>query len=108
MNRFLGAADGPPRPPGDGYQGSAVVDCGLYVDGKREPGEFSPDEALRQALGRDNAFVWLGLYEPSLAEMSEIAQTYGLHELAVEDAVKAEQRPKLEQFGSVQFLVLRT
>jgi magnesium transporter len=108
MNRFLGTTDGQSpssRPVGGG---SAVVDCGLYVDGKREPGEFSPVEALREASLRENAFVWLGLHEPSLEEMTELAQTYGLHELAVEDAVKAEQRPKLEQFGDVQFLVLRT
>ena len=52
--------------------------------------------------------MWLGLHEPELDEMSAVADTYGLHELAVEDAVKAEQRPKLEQFGAVHFLVLRT
>ena len=108
MNRILGAADDRPSRTGERNPGSAVVDCGLYVEGKREPGDFSPDEALRQARDRDNAFVWLGLYEPALAEMTSIARTYGLHELAVEDAVKAEQRPKLEQFGTVQFLVLRT
>ena len=109
MNRFLGTADGSVGATGHGRgDGSAIVDCGLYVDGKREPGEFSPDEALRQACARDNAFVWLGLHEPSQQEMTAIAQSYGLHELAVEDAVKAEQRPKLEQFGAVHFLVLRT
>src|SRR5919112_984418 len=108
MNRILGAADDRPSRTGERNPGSAVVDCGVYVEGKRAPGDFSPDEALRQARDRDNAFVWLGLYEPALAEMTSIARTYGLHELAVEDAVKAEQRPKLEQFGTVQFLVLRT
>jgi magnesium transporter len=85
-----------------------VVDCGLYVDGKREPGDFTPDEALREAHERENAFVWIGLHQPTQDEMAAIAQTYGLHELAVEDAVKAAQRPKLEQFGAVHFLVLRT
>jgi magnesium transporter len=109
MNRFLGTVDGRPggNRPGHGDL-SAVVDCGLYVDGKREPGDFTPDEALREACARENAFVWLGLHEPSQDEMTAIARTYGLHELAVEDAVKAEQRPKLEQFGAVHFLVLRT
>ena len=109
VNRFLGTADGhaPDAAAGDGAD-SAVVDCGVYVDGKREPGSFTPDEALREACARDNAFVWLGLHEPAEREMSAIARTYGLHELAVEDTVKAEQRPKLEQFGAVQFLVLRT
>jgi magnesium transporter len=108
MNRFLGTADGAGSSSRSGHAGSAVVDCGLYVNGKREPGDFTPDEALREARTRDNAFVWLGLHEPSQDEMSEIASSYGLHELAVEDAVKAEQRAKLEQFGAVHFLVLRT
>ncbi|MCA2212623.1 magnesium/cobalt transporter CorA [Jidongwangia harbinensis] len=108
MNRILGAADGPADQRRDGDRLSAVVDCGVYVDGKREPGDFTPETAFREACARDNAFVWLGLHEPSLDEMTAVARTYGLHELAVEDAVKAEQRPKLEQFGSVDFLVLRT
>ncbi|MEV4705386.1 magnesium/cobalt transporter CorA [Actinoplanes sp. NPDC049316] len=108
MNRFLGTADGQESGAGKEFHGSAVVNCGVYVEGKREPGDFTPDEALREACSRDNAFVWLGLHEPTQAEMAAVATTYGLHELAVEDAVKAEQRPKLEQFGAVQFLVLRT
>jgi magnesium transporter len=108
MNRFLGATDGRVASSRPGHVGSGVVDCGVYVDGKREPGVFTPDEALREAGTRENAFVWMGLHEPTQEEMSAVAHTYGLHELAVEDAVKAEQRPKLEQFGAVQFLVLRT
>ena len=108
MNRFLGAVDDGGSSSRSGHEGSAVVDCGVYVDGKREPGDFGPAEALHEAYARDNAFVWLGLHEPTQAEMSEIAHSYGLHELAVEDAVKAEQRAKLEQFGAVHFLVLRT
>ncbi|HEY0000862.1 MAG TPA: magnesium and cobalt transport protein CorA [Actinoplanes sp.] len=108
MNRILGTTDG--RPDGvrlpDG--GSAVVDCGVYVAGQRLPGDFTPDEALRVACSQSDAFVWLGLHEPAEEEMTGIAQTYGLHELAVEDAVKADQRPKLEQFGAVHFLALRT
>ena len=108
MNRFLGTTGERHEQGRSGDYTSAVVDCGLYVDGKREPGEFTPDQAFREACERDNAFVWLGLHEPSAGEMADIAHTYGLHELAVEDSVKAEQRPKLEQFGAVQFLVLRT
>ena len=88
--------------------GSSVVDCGVYVDGKRMAGDFTPDQALEEARSRAGAFVWLGLHAPSEQEMAAIATTYGLHELAVEDAVKAEQRPKLEQFNTVHFLVLRT
>jgi magnesium transporter len=109
MNRFLGTVESNPSSSRSRQVGSAVVDCGVYVDGKREPGEFTPEEALREVRARgDNAFVWLGLHQPTQEEMADIARSYGLHELAVEDAVKAEQRAKLEQFGTVHFLVLRT
>ncbi|HYN96505.1 MAG TPA: magnesium and cobalt transport protein CorA [Pilimelia sp.] len=95
------AAAGPP-------QGSGIVDCALYVDGERRPGPLDYRAALAAARAEPGAFVWLGLHEPGDAEMAGIATAYGLHELAVEDAVKAAQRPKLEQFGKVSFLVLRT
>ncbi|MDQ7911080.1 magnesium/cobalt transporter CorA [Phytohabitans sp. ZYX-F-186] len=111
MTRMLSPVDGPRRrehaPPS---ARSAIVDCALYIDGERQPGEWQYAEALAAARreGQRHAFVWLGLHEPDAAEMADIAETYGLHELAVEDAVKAEQRPKLEQFGEVSSLVLRT
>ncbi len=108
MNRILGATDGEATPRDTGTGRSAVVDCGLYIRGVRQPGDRSYVEALKAARSEQNAFVWLGLHEPSAAEMAGIADTYGLHELAVEDAVKAQQRAKLEQFGDVFFLVLRT
>ncbi|SBT49425.1 magnesium/cobalt transporter CorA [Micromonospora auratinigra] len=108
MTRILNA-DGSPRTPAPaGPERSGIVDCGLYVDGERRPGEWHYADALAAAAKEPNAFVWLGLHEPELDEMSAIAATYGLHELAVEDAVKAQQRPKLERFGDVSFLVLRT
>ena len=74
------------------------------------PATWTPAEALRRRPAqRDDAFVWVGLHEPSLTgRWPTSPTTYGLHELAVEDAVKAEQRPKLEQFGEIAFLVLRT
>ncbi|MDG4762815.1 magnesium and cobalt transport protein CorA [Solwaraspora sp. WMMD406] len=110
VSRMLHSADGTPvaeaSPPPEPRSG--IVDCALYIDGIRQPGSWKHPEALATARRERNAFVWLGLHEPSLAEMAGIADTYGLHELAVEDAVKAEQRPKLEQFGEVHFLVLRT
>jgi magnesium transporter len=108
MTRMLGANDVADVPARPGRRGSAIVNCGLYVDGVRVPGDLSYVDALTVARDRDNAFIWLGLHEPSFDEMTAIAETFGLHELAVEDAVKAEQRPKLEQFGDVHFLVLRT
>ena len=108
MNRFRGATGEVPDGSNHRRAASSVVDCGVYVGGKRLSGEFTPDEALRVACSYEDGFVWLGLHEPGEEEMTEIAQTYGLHELAVEDAVKAEQRPKLENFGMVHFLVMRT
>ncbi|WP_442791443.1 magnesium/cobalt transporter CorA [Micromonospora sp. NBC_01813] len=109
VSRMLNSTDGTPvAEPPPAEERSGIVDCALYVDGVRQPGSWQHPEALATARRETNAFVWLGLHEPSLAEMAGIADTYGLHELAVEDAVKAEQRPKLEQFGTVNFLVLRT
>jgi len=86
----------------------AVVDCALYVDGRREPGALSYTEALAEAKKRENAFVWIGLYEPDVDQFADIAQVFSLHELAVEDAVKAYQRPKVERYGEMTFVALRT
>jgi magnesium transporter len=108
MNRILGAPDADDKAPRPGDARSSIVDCGLYVAGRRQPGDWTYDDALEAASKQEGAFVWLGVHEPSHAEMAGIAATYGLHELAVEDAVNAEQRPKLEQYGTVHLLVLRT
>ncbi|MET8280480.1 magnesium/cobalt transporter CorA [Micromonospora sp. NPDC005174] len=108
VTRMLNADGSPPTPSSTGTGRSGVVDCALYIDGKRQPGDWTYAEALEAARREEHGFVWIGLHQPELAEMTAIAETYGLHELAVEDAVKAEQRPKLERFGDVSFLVLRT
>ncbi|MGZ4633104.1 MAG: CorA family divalent cation transporter, partial [Blastococcus sp.] len=83
----------------------AVVGCAVYVDGRRQE-PVAPEDALRMATDR-GGFVWLGLYEPTPAEFDAIAARYGLHPLAVEDAVYAHQRPKLERYGDTTFVVLR-
>ncbi|MEH1126185.1 magnesium/cobalt transporter CorA [Micromonospora sp. CPCC 206061] len=111
MTRMLSPTDNGRRPVHpESPERSAIVDCALYVDGERQSGEWHYADALAEARQQRqrNAFVWLGLHEPSQTEMVGIAETFGLHELAVEDAVKAEQRPKLERFGDVSSLVLRT
>ncbi len=89
-----------------------LVDCGVYVDGHRMPGKYTPVDALAKVrdleqTGRE-AFVWVGLHEPGEAQMQEVADAYGLHPLAVEDAVVAHQRPKLERYDDNLFLVLKT
>jgi magnesium transporter len=82
-----------------------IVDRAVYRDGRRtaEPDDFAELDAACQ---RD-AIAWLGLYEPGEDEFAAVAREFALHELAVEDAVKAHQRPKLERYGDTLFLVLR-
>lgn len=89
-----------------------VVDCGVYVDGVRLPGGYAHADALAKVreveqTGR-SAFVWLGLHEPDEHQMQDAAHVFGLHPLAVEDAVHAHQRPKLERYDETLFLVLKT
>ncbi|WP_149826548.1 magnesium and cobalt transport protein CorA [Streptomyces tailanensis] len=88
---------------------TAVVDCAVYRDGVRVATErcLTPHEAIRQ-VRRDGGFVWIGLHEPSEAEFSGIAAEFGLHPLAVEDAVHAHQRPKLERYDDTLFTVFKT
>jgi magnesium transporter len=86
----------------------AIVDCGLYLDGTRQPDRVHFAEALAQAREHSNGFVWLGLKEPTEKQLTGIAETFGLHELAVEDAVKSGQRPKVERYGEMIFCALRT
>ncbi|WP_025352508.1 magnesium/cobalt transporter CorA [Nocardia nova] len=86
----------------------AIVDCGVYIDGRRQSGHIAPAAALAQVRKRGNGFVWVGMHAPDDNQMSEVAQIFGLHELAVEDAVHAHQRPKLERYDDTLFLVLRT
>ncbi|RBY86233.1 magnesium and cobalt transport protein CorA [Blastococcus sp. TF02A-26] len=92
----------PSRPPGQ----DAVVDCAVYVDGRRQA-PVEPGEALAAAV-EQGGYVWLGLYEPTEDELESIADRYGLHPLAVEDAVFAHQRPKLERYDEDLFMVLKT
>ncbi|WP_062993264.1 magnesium and cobalt transport protein CorA [Nocardia anaemiae] len=86
----------------------AVVDCAIYVDGKRLPGRFTHADAMAEVENRGTGFVWVGLHEPDAYQMADIAETFDLHPLAVEDVVHAHQRPKLERYDDTLFLVLRT
>jgi magnesium transporter len=84
-----------------------LVDCAVYEDGRRKPGEFPLEDAY-EACRRDGSFAWIGLYEPPEQEFDSVRREFDLHELAVEDAIKAHQRPKLEVYGDSLFLVLKT
>ncbi|WP_405862079.1 magnesium/cobalt transporter CorA [Streptomyces sp. NBC_00090] len=88
--------------------GSAVVNCVVYIDGVRCNGRGSAEEALRQVRKAVDGFVWIGLHEPDEKEFTGLADLFGLHPLAVEDAVNAHQRPKVEQYDGVLFAVFKT
>lgn len=89
--------------------GSAVVNCVSYLDGARlQQGNRPAAEALRQVRRRGDGFVWIGLHEPRQEEFAGLADLFGLHPLAVEDAVHAHQRPKLERYDDTLFAVFKT
>jgi magnesium transporter len=88
--------------------GSAVVNCVAYREGVRVPGGRDLAETVERAGRGDGGFVWLGLHEPTDREFAGIAELFGLHPLAVEDAVEAHQRPKLERYGDTLFAVFKT
>lgn len=85
-----------------------IIDCAHYRDGRRQhEGPLQLEEAA--ARRREGGFVWLGLFEPAPEELAEVRQSFGLHELAVEDAQSFHLRPKFEQFEQdVRFVILRT
>jgi magnesium transporter len=85
-----------------------IVDCALYHDGAREPVEGDLHDALLVARSRGDSFIWMGLHEPRAEELEKVSKEFDLHPLAIEDAVKAHQRPKVEQFDDSTFVVLKT
>ncbi|MEV6322633.1 magnesium and cobalt transport protein CorA [Nocardia sp. NPDC051787] len=86
----------------------AIVDCAVYVEGKRLPGRFTHKQALARVRDEATGFVWVGLHDPDRTQMADIAATFGLHQLAVDNALQKHQRPKLERYDDLLLLVLRT
>jgi magnesium transporter len=84
-----------------------ILDSAIYVDGRRVVEPTSLQETY-QACREQQGLAWIGLYEPTEEEFSSMAVEFGLHPLAVEDAIKAHQRPKLERYGETLFVVLRS
>jgi magnesium transporter len=83
-----------------------IVDCAVYENGVRRPGKLELDDAYE--AGREpGAFVWIGLHEPTEEEFESVRKEFNLHDLAVEDAIKAHQRAKLEVYGDSVFVVLK-
>lgn len=83
-----------------------IIDAALYRDGVRLPDPFVLEGAHEYCNGT-NTFAWIGLYEPTEEEFEEVRMEFGLHELAVEDAIRAHQRPKLEIYDDTLFVVLK-
>jgi magnesium transporter len=84
-----------------------IVDCAVYENGRRLAGDLAVEDAY-DAIRADGAFAWIGLLNPTVPEFDSVRREFDLHELAVEDAVKAHQRPKLEPFRDSVLVVLRT
>jgi magnesium transporter len=83
-----------------------IVDCAVYEEGRRGAGEHSHRDA-GPACVDNHAFVWVGLFEPTPEELDSVRREFGLHELAVEDALHAHQRPKVEVYDDTLFVVLK-
>jgi magnesium transporter len=83
-----------------------IIDNAVYVDGVRSA-EPQTLEQTFETLTRHGGMAWIGLYRPTAAEMAAVAREFGLHALAVEDAISAHQRPKLERYEDNLFTVLR-
>ncbi|MBK9703850.1 MAG: magnesium/cobalt transporter CorA [Betaproteobacteria bacterium] len=83
-----------------------LINCVLYENGKRLAD--IPQQDISEHVGRAECFIWVGLLDPSREELDEMAVEFGLHPLAVEDARKGHQRPKIEEYDDSLFAVLHT
>ncbi|HOW02199.1 MAG TPA: CorA family divalent cation transporter, partial [Rhodoglobus sp.] len=83
-----------------------IVDNAIYREGVRQTRAVTLDQTF-EALRDGGGFAWIGMYRPTEDELRAVATEFGLHELAVEDALVGHQRPKLERYGETLFLVLR-
>ena len=87
-----------------------IVDSALYRDGVRVPLPCDKDDLhqVRAASSAEGEFVWVGMHEPTGDELERVSQAFALHPLAVEDALHAHQRPKLERYDDGMFSSVRT
>lgn len=94
-------------PPSPARQGTSMVDCAVYVEGRRVASPESLDGAAATLARHPGGMLWIGLYRPGEAELARLGEDFGLHALAQEDALFAHQRPKIERYGETLFTVLR-
>ena len=93
--------------PEPGQVRSSLINNAIYENGCRVETPASLSETYAVLDARPGAMAWIGLYRPTTEELTSLAGQFGLHELAVEDAIVAHQRPKIERYGSTLFVVLR-
>lgn len=86
---------------------NSMVDAGIYLDGQRISSPGTLPDTFRELNKAPGSMAWIGLLRPEEAELQELAAEFDLHELAVEDAVMAHQRSKIERYGTTLFAVLR-
>jgi magnesium transporter len=84
-----------------------IVDCAVYEHGRRSAEVVALEDTYEESR-REGAFAWIDLREPTEAEFESVRREFNFHELAVEDAIKAHQRPKLEVYDDLLFVVLKT
>ncbi|MEV6201413.1 magnesium and cobalt transport protein CorA [Streptomyces sp. NPDC051771] len=100
----------PPRPPvapEPSAEGPSVIQATLYREGRKVSSPATLAETYRQLREHPDGMAWIGLHRPTEEELHSLAAEFDLHELAVEDALEAHQRPKLERYGDTLFVVLR-
>ncbi|MFD3557582.1 magnesium and cobalt transport protein CorA [Streptomyces goshikiensis] len=104
-------SDGEPAsavsPESEPSRGSSVITAAIYHDGVRTSTHDSLAETFATLREADGGMAWIGLHRPTEAELQSVAEEFDLHPLAVEDALEAHQRPKLERYGDTLFVVLR-
>ncbi|AOR31367.1 transporter [Streptomyces fodineus] len=101
------AAETPATAPADGTEPPSIVQAALYRDGVRVSSPATLAETYRALREQHSGMAWIGLARPSGADLHSLAAEFDLHPLAVEDAMEAHQRPKLERYGKTLFVVLR-
>lgn len=97
----------PPGPDSEAADRPSVVQATLYRDGRRVASPATLADTFRQLREHPDGMAWIGLHRPTESELHSLAGEFDLHELAVEDALEAHQRPKLERYGDTLFVVLR-
>jgi magnesium transporter len=96
-----------PRPERAVAEAAALVDSAIYVGGRRRYSPKTLADTYAKLREEPDSMAWIGLYRPSEEQLLSLAQNFSLHELAIEDAIVAHQRPKVERYGNTLFAVLR-